>query len=207
MRVNISAPGRWSRFAAPAACLALLLLSGCAAPAGTSSAFVSASEPPLPVEVSPQPTPSAAFEILYTSFLTPGDPEPDFPDNYGGAHIQDGLLHICIVDLTSQDTASYTALLQGYEDVIVFDDVAHSMNALRDASDAIADDLTHEGISIVGRGVDEAANSVSLSVPSESAGQLGLSDAAWEEKIYSAPLSEKYGVPVTVSLSAPAMTC
>lgn len=203
MRANTSTPGRRSRFAGAVVCLALLLLSGCAAPAGNSSASVSASEPPPPVEVKPQPMPSAAFEILYTSFLTPGDPEPDFPDNYGGAHIQDGLLHICIVDLPSQDMASYTTLLQGYENVIVFDAVAYSMNTLRDASDAIADDLINDGIFVVDYGVDEAANSVTLSVLSEYADQLGLSDAAWEEKIYSAPLSEEYGVPVTVSLSAP----
>lgn len=49
----------------------------------------------------------AAHEVLYNSFLVEGSVEENFPDNYGGDYIKDGILHINIVDLPAQDITYY----------------------------------------------------------------------------------------------------
>lgn len=116
----------------------------------------------------------AAHEVLYNSFLVEGSVEENFPDNYGGDYIKDGILHINIVDLPAQDITYYYKLLADYLDYIRFEDVDYSLASLLNASETISDALMDDGIQVTSYSVMEPTNSVRVGVSSDSVSQADV---------------------------------
>ena len=138
----------------------------------------------------------AAHEVLYSSFLSDNSVLENFPENYGGDYIEDNLLHICIVDLPTQDLTPYKTLLADYLDIVVFEDVKHSLELLLNSSYEIASSLNQEGISIVSYGVSESNNSVTIGYNPNNATHLNTFEANPSQEENYVLSGHNYDVPV-----------
>jgi len=109
-----------------------------------------------------------AYEILFKSFEKDGDNNRIYPQEYAGAHIEDNVLHIHIVDLRSQDVGRYRALLADYLDDIVFVDAEYSLDELKSKAADTYNELKAKGVKVTGYHAKQQYNAVGIVVdPSE----------------------------------------
>lgn len=137
-----------------------------------------------------------AYNVLYNSFYASDSMEPTYPNNYGGAHIEDSILYIHIVDREEQDLVPYRELLADYLDNIAFVDAEHSLEALIYAAERIYYVLKAQSIDVVSCGVLEAENVVAIGILEQETELQSRSIIEKAETIYKRSLQNEIDVPV-----------
>lgn len=104
-----------------------------------------------------------AHEALYKTFIFNRGESEKYPENYGGDYIEEGKLHVCIVNIKESDISEYTKILHDYLDVVVFEEVRYSLQSLLTASESVAKELISDGVAVYSCAVSEVSNSLVVS--------------------------------------------
>ncbi len=97
----------------------------------------------------------SSYSCLWNSFERNSDSEPVYPDNYGGAYIDRGLLHVYLTENTNAAQSHYVNICAG-NSAIIFVQAQYSLNyleSLRETARKYIDEYNTSGF-----GVDEKAN-------------------------------------------------
>jgi len=111
-----------------------------------------------------------AYSTLYDAFLSGG--ADTYPENYGGAYIEDNILHINIVELEQQNLSAYQTALKEHMNAVKFVNVDYSLRTLRNAARSVRDELETLGVFVVSAGVSESDNAITIGVTEDSVPKL-----------------------------------
>jgi hypothetical protein len=133
-----------------------------------------------------QEKPLQAWEVLYELFEFVDDVGNVYPDDFAGGWIDGGNLHISLTE--NADISRYKELLRDF-DCVVFETAKYSLNELNRIRRTVSDTLQKEGFSIIGHGVDEMNNKITLTYSqsdnvSEMALRSSLADTGICEKLF-----------------------
>ncbi len=118
----------------------------------------------------------AANDLLWSVFTLDQSGMPVYyPEDYGGAFIQDGLLYIYIVELDDEKAQKYSSICED-SPVVRFIDAEYSANYLCSLADEIQGYI--RTYSIVGYGVDFARNRFLVNICDMNKSQEGTSNLA-----------------------------
>lgn len=149
-----------------------------------------------------------AYDILYKSFIDEVDNTLVYPENYGGAHIEDNILHIHIVDVDNQDLSFYQTLLETHSEHIVFVDADYPLQALIDSGMHASSELRKQGISVVGCRISEKDNRVTVEIQEEDTEDATRAAVDHARKQYETVQTRtSYGVPVNFDHGAIPSVC
>ena len=137
-----------------------------------------------------------AYNVLYNSFYASDSMEPTYPNNYGGAHIEDNILYIHIVEKEEQDLTPYQAILADYLDDVAFVDAKHSLESLIYAAEHIYSDLKAQSIDVVKCGVLESENVVTIGILEQETKLQSRKMIEKAETVYKRSLQNEIDVPV-----------
>lgn len=148
-----------------------------------------------------------AYEILFKSFEKDEDNDRIYPQEYAGAHIEDNILHIHIVDLKHQDIGHYQMLLADYLDDIVFVDAKYSLNELLVEAKAAYDNLKTRDIKVIGYCAKQQYNAISVVVESGEKAKLSTTSKGVPENRYQKLMRSESEVPVYIEYSGVPENC
>lgn len=84
-------------------------------------------------------------------------------ESFGGDYIDEGYLHVCIVNLSSSDCSSYKTIVKDYLDIVIFEDVDYPLLQLIESSRMVADELIRADIPVYSSASNEVGNCVVIS--------------------------------------------
>lgn len=150
-----------------------------------------------------------ASDILYRSFYANDSGKKVYPKNYAGAHIEDNILYIHIVDLDTQDITPYQTLLSNYIDDIAFVDAKHSLETLISTGRELFFELAKHNVDVISYGVSETTNSITIGIREDSASTISYAtiDAAQKTCSELQSASEDWNVPVQISSQPIPVAC
>lgn len=137
-----------------------------------------------------------AYNVLCNSFYSQDSVEPTYPNNYGGAHIEDNILYIHIVDKEEQDLVPYREILADYLDDIAFVNAEHSLESLVYAAKRIYYELKAQSIDVVSCGVLESENVVTIGILEQETELQSRRMIEKAETVYKRSLQKRMDVPV-----------
>lgn len=178
------------------AILSMLILSVCAIDTTAQQSALDTSNPErvyFEEQWELQRRATEAYDILYNSFLVSGTTVESYPENYGGAYIDDNILHILIVDLPTQSIAHYTDMLSDYRDVITFENAMYPLQMLYDYADDAAQAMMDDGIFVSCYGADVKDNCAYIGVDTEASGIEQIENIS---KLYNSSRDE-YSIPIS----------
>lgn len=88
-----------------------------------------------------------ANEILMQYFFADGW-VLEYPNYFGGCYIDDNILHIILVEPTTEEFKTLEAILSDYENAIIFEYGSYSQASLQDYADSTAAELKKQGIEV-----------------------------------------------------------
>lgn len=88
-----------------------------------------------------------ANEILMQYFFADGW-VLEYPDYFGGCYIDDNILHVTLVEPTTEEYKTLDTILSDYKNVIVFEYRSYSQASLQDYADSTAAELKKQGIEV-----------------------------------------------------------
>ena len=137
-----------------------------------------------------------AYDVLYKSFINITDNTVIYPENYGGAHIEDNILYIHVVDADNQDLSSYQTLLGTYLEDIAFINANYPLQALIDSGIRASSELREQGIKAIGCSISEKDNRVTVKIQEEETEDATRAAVNYARKEYEMRTRTFYETPV-----------
>ncbi len=106
-----------------------------------------------------------ANEILMQYFFAEGW-VLEYPDYFGGCYIDDNILHIILVEPTTEELKILDAILSDYENAIIFEYGSYSQASLQDYADSTAAELKEQGLRVTHWYVEVETGNVIIGVVS-----------------------------------------
>lgn len=88
-----------------------------------------------------------ANEVLMQYFFAEGW-VLEYPDYFGGCYIEDNVLHIILVDPTTEELEELDEILSDYENAISFESGSYSQASIQDYADSTAAELKKQGLEV-----------------------------------------------------------
>ena len=88
-----------------------------------------------------------ANEVLMQYFFAEGW-VLEYPDYFGGCYIEDNVLHIILVDPTTEELEELDEILSDYENAISFESGSYSQASTQDYADSTAAELKKQGLEV-----------------------------------------------------------
>ena len=106
-----------------------------------------------------------ANEILMQYFFAEGW-VLEYPDYFGGCYIEDNILHIILVEPTTEELKNLDAILSDYENAIIFEYGSCSQASIQDYADSTAAELKELGLRVTHWYVEVETGNVIIGVVS-----------------------------------------
>lgn len=134
--------------------------------------------------------PPQSYGYVACSLLDDLETQGQCPDNYGGHYLseEEGVAHVCIVDLPNADLSFYGDLLKPCMGYVVFENVDRSWSELQVIAEEIAAELSTRSIGDVFGYVDVRGNGAAIGIGRDELGEwteeLNLQPVDGEEDQY-----------------------
>lgn len=107
-----------------------------------------------------------ANEILMQYFFAEGW-VLEYPDYFGGCYIEDNILHIILVEPTTEELKILDAILSDYQNAIIFEYGSYSQASIQDYADSTAAELKEQGLRVTHWYVEVESGNVIIGVVSD----------------------------------------
>lgn len=124
-----------------------------------------------------------ANEVLMQYFFEEGW-VIEYPDYFGGCYIEDNILHIILVEPTTEETRILDALLSDYKDVTAIEYGSYSQASLQDYADNAATELKEQGLGVTHWYVDVETGNVIIGVISDDMGSANAKVAQMQDYVF-----------------------
>ncbi len=146
-------------------CLFAIILSMVMLFCSIPGVSVNAAEQALSVDelIAAQAKAVEANEILMQYFFAEGW-VLEYPDYFGGCYIEDNILHIRLVEPTTEEFKIVEAILSDYENAIVFEYGSYSQASIQDYADSTVAELKKQGLKVTHWYVEAETGNVIIGV-------------------------------------------